>query len=292
MAVDSLQNKIRKGKNALMVDLTLLPEELPAHLLTEQETVLEAYAVFCRELMTGLKGTVPAVRFGFALPALLGNAGLDTLCQLMQEASAKGFYVLLELPEVLSPAMAQFTADSVWGKDSRFSCDGVLIPAYLGSDVWKPFLPYCTEQKKDLFVSVRSGNKSASELQELLVGSRHVYEAAADLANRYGMDTAGRYGYTRVGVSASATAPDGLKSLRLKYPKQFLLVDGMAYPGANAKNASFAFDKLGHGAILCVGTPITAAWKKDGGEGLDYVEKAAAAADRIQKNLNRYITIL
>lgn len=292
MSVDQLQNKIRKGKNALMVDLTLLPELLPTHLLTERGTILDAYADFCREMMTALKGSVPALRFGFALPALLGTNGLDVLSGLLKEASGMGFYVLLDLPEMLTPAMAKFTADSVFGSDSRFVCDGVVIPAYFGSDILQPFLPYCTEQNKDVFVLVRSGNKSASELQDLLAGSRQVNVAAADHVNRFGTNTAGRYKYTRVGIAASATAPEGLKNLRLKYPKLFLLVDGMEYPAANAKTASLAFDKLGHGAVISVNTPVSTAWKKENADSTEFAAQAAAAAERIQKNLNRYITIL
>lgn len=292
MAVDQLQNKIRKGKHALMVDLTLLPEQLPVHLLTQSETVLDAYASFCREMMAGLKGLVPALRFDFALPTLLGANGTQVLSTLMQEATAMGYYVLLDLPEMTTPAMAKFTADSIWGKDSGFTCDAVAVPAYLGSDILQPFVPYCEEQNKDVFVVVRSGNKSASELQDLLAGSRQVNVAAADHVNRFGTKTIGKYKYSRVGIAASATAPEGLKNLRLKYPKLFLLVDGMEYPAANAKTASVAFDKLGHGAVISVNTPITTAWTKENADSTQFVSQAAAAAERIQKNLNRYITIL
>ena len=56
------------------------------------------------------------------------------------------------------------------------------------------------KDKKDLFVVARTANKSAPELQDLLAGTRLVHSAAADHVNRYGADTAGKYGYTRVGI--------------------------------------------------------------------------------------------
>ena len=78
----------------------------------------------------------------------------------------------------------------------------------------------------------------------------------------------------------------------MKYPKLFLLLDGYDYPNANAKNCSFGFDKFGHGAVVCGGTGITCAWKDAESDGEDYLAQAKTAADRMKKNLTRYVTIL
>jgi len=72
----------------------------------------------------------------------------------------------------------------------------------------------------------------------------------------------------------------------------FLMIDGFDYSGANAKNCSYAFDKLGHGAIACAGGMITAAWKEEKAAEEDAVVLAAQAAERMKKNLTRYVTIL
>ena len=91
---------------------------------------------------------------------------------------------------------------------------------------------------------------------------------------------------------AAASSAESLRSLRAKYPRLFFLLDGFDYPNANAKNCSFAFDNLGHGAAACVGLSITAAWKEDGAEGEGYLEAACLAVERLKKNIQRYITIL
>ena len=139
---------------------------------------------------------------------------------------------------------------------------------------------------------VRTANKSAPELQDLLAGSRLVHAAAADHVNRYGTGTEGRFGYTQVGVLAAASSAESLRTLRTKYPRLFLLLDGYDYPNANAKNCSHAFDKFGHGAAACSGTGITCAWKQTESDGSDWLVHAQAAADRMKKNLTRYVTIL
>ena len=292
MSVDILQEKIRKTKNPSMLELGVPIADLPPHILAESDTPAAAYARFCRELLEHLKGTVPAVRVSFASFALLGHDGLYHLSETLKKAAELGYYVALDAPEILSPASANLTAEAILGKDSIYPCDGLIISGYLGSDVIKPFLPYCKNGKKDIFVVTRTANRSAPELQDLLAGSRLVHAAAADHVNRYGADTAGKSGYTRVGILAAASSAESLRTLRTKYPKLFLLIDGFDYPNANAKNCSFAFDKFGHGAAGCGSTAITCAWKHTESDGKDYLDHAKAAAERMKKNLTRYVTVL
>lgn len=288
MSVDILQEKIRKLKNPTMLELGISLSEIPPQFASDAS----GYGAFCRELLEGLKGIVPAVRVSFAAFAMLGSDGITELTQTLKAAADMGYYVALDAPDILSPAAAQMVADGILGEGSAYPCDGLVISGYLGSDIIKPFLPYCKNSKKDIFVVARTANKSAPELQDLLAGGRLVHTASADHVNRYGQDTAGKFGYTRVGVLAAASAAESLRALRTKYPKLFLLVDGLDYPNANAKNCANAFDKFGHGAAVCVGASVTAAWKQAESDGQDYITHAVAAAERAKKNLTRYTTIL
>lgn len=288
MSVDILQEKIRKMKNPSMLELAMPLCDLPPQF----EQTAQGYGAFCRDLLEGLKDVMPAVRVSFAAFALLGAAGLQELELTLKAASEGGYYVALDAPEIASPMMAKVIAETLLGENSVYPCDGLVISGYAGSDVIKPFLPYCKKGKKDIFVITRTANKSAPELQDLLSGTRLVHAAAADHVNRYGAETEGKHGYTRVGILAAASSAESLRALRAKYPKLFFLLDGYDYPNANAKNCSFAFDRFGHGAAACGGTAITCAWKKEESDGSDYLAHALSAVDRMRKNLTRYITIL
>ena len=288
MAVDMLQDKIRKTKNPSLVELAVPLSDLPPRF----PRTAEGYGSFCRELLEGLKDSIPAVRVSFAAFALLGAEGMDQLQKTLEAAMALDYYVLLDAPEIASPMMAAVTAEVLLGEGGSYPCHGLLIPGYAGSDIIKPFLPYCKKGKKDLFVVARTANKSAPELQDLLAGSRLVHAAAADHVNRYGAGTEGKFGYTQVGVLAAASSAQSLRDLRTKYPRLFLVVDGYDYPNANAKNCANAFDKFGHGAAVCGGTGITCAWKQAESDGTDWLSYAQAAAERMKKNLTRYVTIL
>lgn len=292
MSIDALQEKIRKTKNPSMIDLALKISDLPPHLLEEEGSAAAAYGRFCRELLAGLKGIVPAVRVNFAAFALLGADGLTELQSVLSAASVAGYYVALDAPFVLSPMMAQATAEAVWGDDALYPSDGLIISSYPGSDVIKQFTPYVKDKKKDLFPVVRTSNKSAPEIQDLLTGTRLVHAAVADLVNRFGADNVGKFGYARISVVAGANSAESLRTLRSKYPRLFLLVDDMDYSGCNAKICSNAFDKFGHGAVVCAGPTVIAAWNQEGSDGRDYLEQAVTAAERMRKNLTRYVTVM
>ncbi|MBE6959295.1 MAG: hypothetical protein E7448_01030 [Ruminococcaceae bacterium] len=291
MSIDLLHDKIRKLKNPSVIDFGIKWHCLPQHLLEEEGSLVKAYGRFCRELMTALKDFVPAVRFPFGAFALLGAEGIELLRSLLNEAKEMDYYVLLDSPEILSPWAADKTADSIFMADS-FPCDALIISSFIGSDGVKPFLPYCKDGSKSLFVVVRSPNKSASEMQDLLSGTRLVHVAASEMANRLGETILGRCGYSHVGVVASAGSADSLRNLRMKHNRLFLVVDGLDYPSGNAKNCSFAFDRFGYGGAVCAGPSVTAAWLAAETDGKDYIAQAQQAAERMKKNLNRYVTIL
>lgn len=290
MSIDLLHEKIRKLKNPLIVDLTFTSENIPPALLHECGNETDAFNLFCRKLMESLKGVVPGLRFSYSLFALRGADGLALLSELLAEAGKMGFFTLLDAPDVSSPVLASQTAEFLFSGDGFRSPDGVAVSPYIGSDGIKPFLGACKAGPKALAVIVRSPNKSASELQDLITGSRQVFGAAADLTARYGEGLYGKCGFSQVCALVSATAPEGIRALRSKYKYMFLLVDGIDYSGGNAKNCSLAFDRYGHGAAVCVGSMVTAAWKAAPEE--DFAAATRGAAERIGKNIQRYVTIL
>ena len=288
MSVDVFQEKIRKTKNPSVLYVEALPDLIPPSV--EEGDILDRMRIYFTQVLEGLKGVVPAVRFGFGSFALLSSKGLSLLNALMVLARRLGYYVLLDLPELMTPAASSHAAALLLAGD-EFDFDGVVAGAYAGSDVIAPLRELC-KQGKTVFVVARTANKSAVELQDLLAGGRLVHVAAVDLVARHGDGMIGKCGYSNLGAVAAASSSGSLKALRPKYNRVFLLLDGYDYPNSNAKNCSYAFDSLGHGAAVCAGLSITGAWKENGTDGFAFAEEAVRAVQQIKKNLNRYISIL
>lgn len=108
MSIDMLQEKIRKLKNPSMVELMLPLTDLPPRYAHDAK----GYGEFCRDLLGGLKGIIPAVRLSFGVFALLGGEGLQELAQTLNTARNMGYYTVLDAPELLSPTAAQITAEA------------------------------------------------------------------------------------------------------------------------------------------------------------------------------------
>ena len=287
MSVDKLQELIRKTKNPTVVDLTVYADQLPPYLLEAEGNYANAYASFCRDLLLGLKGVVPAVRFSYSFFALMGPDGLKLLSKLLINAKDMGYFVLLDGVEALSPQSAQFGAEILLD----LPCDGIVLSAYIGTDALKPYVSGLKQTDKSLFVVLRTANKSAAEMQDLMTGSRLVYMVGAHMANYLGQPFLNKRGYSEVCGVAAATSAESLRQIRAKYPNLFLLIDGYDYPNANAKNCSYAFDRYGHGAAACAGSSIAAAWMEEEAP-QEYVACAVRAAERMKRNLTRYITVL
>lgn len=290
MSIDALQTKMKKRCSALMVDLSVTPDSLPPHYRTTYGDC--ACVEYCKQLLQCLKGRIPAVRFNLTHFSLLGAQGIAGLSELLRLAGGLGFYTLLDLYGLTGTEKAQYAADTIWGQGSALDCDGILTSGFFGTEIIRPFLPYCENDKKDLFIAVKTPGRSASEIQDLLAGSRMVHMAAADYVNRFAAGTVGKYGFSNVCIGISAAAADSVRLLRGKYPNLFMLIDGMDWPGANAKNCSLGFNRLGHGAIVGVGTCVTGAWKESSTDGENFAQEAVTAVERAQKKIDRYVSIL
>lgn len=285
MSIDVLQNRIRKYKNPFAVIFAPVYDFLP----DQYEKNPVGVGDYCCTLLSALKDLVPAVRIDFTAFALLGEGGMSQMQRVMRCAKEMGYYVILDWLVLEKVGASEDRAKQLLC-GSSYPCDGITLCGYAGSDCIRPYISASAEKQQDVFVVLKTANRSGMEIQDLQTGGRLVHMAVADYLNRWGETAMGRCGYSRIAAMAGATNATILKNLRKKYPKVFLLVDGLDVSGANARNASEAFDQLGHGALCCAGSSILGAWKEH--ENLDPVAAAVEAAERMKRNITRYLMIL
>lgn len=290
MSVDVLQARIRKLKNPIILDLSFDFSQIPPHILGQEPNMAAACLRFCSELLTGLKDRAAGVRVHSGMFTILGASGMETMEKILKLSTELGFYTLLDVPEFSSPVGAEIVASTVLSGKNPWYCDGVIVSPFLGSECLKPFVRQCEKRGKTLFVLARTANKTAPELQDLLTGTRLVHQVVMESVKRLGGSTVGKSSYLPVAAVMAANAPERLSKVRGQFPSVFLLLEGMDAVGGNASNCRYAFDRMGHGAAVCLSTSVLTAWQQ--GKSEEFVSLSAAAVENAQRKLARYFAIL
>ena len=168
---------------------------------------------------------------------------------------------------------------------SGFDEDFVTVNPYLGSDGVNPFIKVCREEKKGIFVLVKTSNPSSGELQDRLVRDekhsvdRPVYEIVGEQVAAWGNDCMPEEGeYSYIGAVVGATYPEQGRVLRRLMPNAFILVPGYGAQGGRGADLAHFFHKDGLGAIVNSSRGIIAAYQQEMYS--HYGEKAYADASR------------
>ena len=136
------------------------------------------------------------------------------------------------------------------------------VNPYLGSDGVKPFMKICKEEKKGLFILVKTSNPSSGEFQDRLVDGRPLYELVGEQVAAWGEELMGDT-YSYVGAVVGATYPEMGKTLRKIMPKSFILVPGYGAQGGKGADLVHFFNDDGLGAIVNSSRGIIAAYKQE-----------------------------
>ena len=145
---------------------------------------------------------------------------------------------------------------------STFDEDFATVNPYLGTDGIKPFVDVCKEEKKGIFILVKTSNPSSGEFQDRLIDGRPLYEIVGEKVAEWGADCMGD-SYSYVGAVVGATYPEQGKILRKIMPKSFILVPGYGAQGGKGKDLVHFFNEDGLGAIINSSRGIIAAYKQD-----------------------------
>jgi len=304
MSMDRLIEKIIVKGNPTVVGLDPNLKNIPPYLLEKHvkehgetlKAAAEAIYEFNVGLIDALYGIVPAVKPQSAYYEMYGVEGINALKRTMDYAKSKGMYVILDVKRGDIGSTASAYADAYLGSVKvgetviePFAADCITVNGYLGSDGVLPFVERCKENGKSIFVLVKTSNPSSNELQDLVAGTRTIYQVMAEKTNLWGEDLVGKNGYSDVGFVVGATHPTQLLELRRAHPRQFFLVPGYGAQGATARDLAGAFDRRGLGAIVNSSRGIIFAWQKtDCKTGENFAEAAYDAAVAMRDDLKRY----
>lgn len=267
--IEELQAPIVVGLDPM---LNYVPEHVKAKAFAEYGETLEgageAIWQFNKAIVDATCDLIPAVKPQIAMYEQFGIPGLQAFKKTVDYCKGKDLVVIGDIKrgDIGSTSGAYATAHvgQVQVGSSKFRAfdeDFVTVNPYLGSDGVKPFIDVCKEEKKGIFVLVKTSNPSSGEFQDRLVDGKPLYELVGKMVDEWGQSHMGD-AYSYVGAVVGATYPEMGKVLRKLMPKTYILVPGYGAQGGKAKDLVPYFNKDGLGAIVNSSRGIIAAYKQ------------------------------
>lgn len=278
--INRLVAQIKKTGAPIVVGLDPMMKFIPDHIKEKAfaefgetlEGAAEAIWQYNKAIVDAIYELVPAVKPQIAMYEQFGLPGLSAFYKTVQYCKEKGLVVIGDIKRGDIGSTSEAYAVGHLGKvqvGSRsyygFDEDFVTVNPYLGSDGVNPFIKVCKEEKKGIFVLVKTSNPSSGEFQDRQIadaGNRPLYEVVGEKVAKWGETHMGDT-YSYVGAVVGATYPEMGKVLRKIMPKSYILVPGYGAQGGKGADLVHFFNEDGLGAIVNSSRGIIAAYQQE-----------------------------
>lgn len=293
--INKLVTKIQKTNAPIVVGLDPMLSYVPQHIQKAAfdkfgetpEGAAEAIWQFNKAIVDATYDLIPAVKPQIAMYEQFGIEGLKAYQKTVDYCHEKDLVVIGDVKRGDIGSTSEAYAVGHLGKVqigsnkvATFNEDFATVNPYLGTDGIKPFVDVCKEEKKGIFILVKTSNPSSGEFQDRMIDGRPLYEWVGEKVSEWGADCMGD-SYSYVGAVVGATYPEMGKVLRDIMPKSFILVPGYGAQGGKGKDLTHFFNKDGLGAIVNSSRGIIAAYKQDQYKAKGITEENFADASRL-----------
>ena len=204
--INQLVANIKKTGAPIVVGLdpmlNYIPEQVQKKAFAEYGETLEGAAEaiwqFNKEIVDKTYDLIPAVKPQIAMYEQFGLPGLAAFKKTVDYCKGKGLVVIGDIKRgdigstSAAYAVGHIGKVKVGSKTyAPFDEDFVTVNPYLGSDGVNPFLDVCKEEKKGIFVLVKTSNPSSGEFQDQKIDGRPLYELVGEKVAAWGSEVMG-----------------------------------------------------------------------------------------------------
>lgn len=275
--IQKLADKIKKTHAPVCVGLDPMLSYIPDHILNKAfaefgetlEGAAEAVWQYNKAIIDATYDLIPSVKPQIAMYEQFGTEGLKVFQKTVEYCHKKDLLVIGDVKRGdIGSTSAAYAAGhlgkvTVGSKTyAAFDEDFATVNPYLGTDGVKPFIDVCKEEKKGIFILVKTSNPSSGEFQDRLTDGRPLYEWVGEKVAEWAEEHMGET-YSYIGAVVGATYPEMGKILRDIMPKSFILVPGYGAQGGKGKGLVHFFNEDGLGAVVNSSRGIIAAYKQE-----------------------------
>ena len=193
--INKLVSKIKKMGAPVVVGLdpmlNYVPEFVQKKAFEEYGETLEGAAEaiwqFNKAIVDQIYDIVPAVKPQIAMYEQFGVPGVAAYKKTVDYCKSKDLVVIGDVKRgdigstSAAYAVGHLGKVTVGSKKiAAFDEDFATVNPYLGTDGIKPFVDVCKEEKKGIFVLVKTSNPSSGEFQDRLIDGRPLYELVGE----------------------------------------------------------------------------------------------------------------
>lgn len=266
--VTALKNRWREANSLVCVGLDPEPAKFPARFARDPDAVF----AFCRDIVDATAEYACSFKPQIAHFAALGAE--DVLQRLIAHihAAHPRIPVILDSKRGDIGSTAQHYATEAF---DRYGADAVTANPYLGRDSVQPFLD---RADRGVVVLCRTSNPGASDLQDLPVDGRPLYQHVAEkVALQWN-------GHGNCALVVGATWPEQLREVRAIVGDMPFLVPGVGAQGGDVE-AVVTNAKTADGTGLMVSSSRAILYAS---AAADYADAAARAARTLRDEINRH----
>jgi orotidine-5'-phosphate decarboxylase len=264
----ALIEQILLKRNYLCIGLDTDPKRVPEAMNSYPDPVFE----FNRRIIDATREYCVAYKINTAFYEVSGAAGWRTLQKTADYIPASHF----KIADAKRGDIGNTSTLYARAFFETLSFDAVTVTPYMGEDSIRPFLAY--KGKWTILLGLTS-NSGATDFEMLPNSEGLLYETVLRKSSRWGTTENMMY-------VIGATQSNLFKNVRMIVPDHFFLVPGVGAQGGDLKEISEKAMNKDCGLLVNVSRSIIYA-----GSGLDFAEKAGAAAQEYAKEMTGFLNL-
>ena len=202
--IDFLKQTTEQNKSIACMGADPVIEKIPIKSGSVEEKISKFYSEIIDAIVSSNTPT-GAIKPNYAFYGQYGFEGLRALQNVCEKVRSENIPLILDAKRADIGSTSEAYAKEVF---DFWKVDAVTVAPYMGEDSVSPFIKWCEEKGKGVYILNRTSNKGAVDLQNLKVEGKHLFLKVSEKILEWGRNAKGN-----LGAVVGATSPAEFEEL-------------------------------------------------------------------------------